>query len=365
MFYLHEQPCISDVCARSNFYYLSGMAHHFVTIKDLAKALNISVSTVSRALRGTYDVNEETKEKVLALAEELHYRPNSNARGLAARGSTRNIGVILPFIANYYCSTVITGIQEVAYSKGYNIVLFVTNDAAERELSIIRNLSMSSLDGFLISVSSGTDPHRYTEEIMTHGIPVVFFDRVPDHMPASKVMQDDYNGAFETVEHLISNGYRQIAHIAGPRGLSLTEQRLKGYLAALTKHRIPIKEEWIIHSGFSQECGEEDTRLLLAPEEQPDAIFAVNDRKAIGAMLVLKDKGIRIGQDFGVAGFTNDPMSAIISPTLTTMAEPAFDIGKISCELLLKHIAKKHFQAEDVILPGKLIIRESSRRRKL
>lgn len=339
------------------------MSHHFVTIKDIAKALNISVSTVSRALRGTYDVNQDTKEKVQALAAELHYKPNANATGLA-RGSTRNLGVVLPFITNYYFSTVITGIQEVAYDKGYNIVLFVTNDSPERQLSIIRDLAISSLDGLLISVSSGADANQHFESIMAQGVPVVFFDRAPNEIATSKVMQDDYNGAFEAVEHLIANGYKKIAHIAGPRELALTEKRLKGYLAALAKHRIPVQEDWIIHSGFSQECGEEDTRQLLELKQPPDAIFAVNDRKAIGAMVELKSRGIRIGENFGVVGFTNDPMSAIITPSLTTMAEPAFDIGKTCCELLLKHITKKHFQAEEVILPGKLIVRDSSRRGK-
>jgi transcriptional regulator, LacI family len=173
-------------------------------------------------------------------------------------------------------------------------------------------------------------------------------------------MQDDYNGAFEATEHLIANGYTKIAHIAGPRGLSLTQKRLNGYLAALQKHNMPTREEWVIHSGFSQQCGEEDTYKLLDSEEAPDAIFAVNDRKAIGAMIALKNRKIRIGKEVGVVGFTNDPASTIISPTLTTIAEPAFDVGKKSCELLLKHITKKHFQPEEVILPGTLIVRESS-----
>jgi len=338
------------------------MARHYVTIKDIAKILNISISTVSRALRDTYDVNQETKEKVLALAAELNYKPNFNATGLA-KGSTHNIGVILPFITNYYFSTVITGIQEVAYNNGYNITLFVTNDSPERELSIIENLSISSLDGLLVSISSDSDSCNHFQEIIDEGIPIVFFDRVASEIETSKVMQDDYNGAFEAVEHLIENGYTKIAHIAGPKGLSFTEARLKGYLDALAKHGIASNEEWIIYSGFSQDFGESDTYQLLELKQQPDAIFAVNDRKAIGAMIALKSKGIKAGQDFGVIGFTNDPMSTIISPSLSTIAEPAFEIGKKSCELLIRHITKpKYFHGEEVVLPGKLIIRESSRR---
>lgn len=336
--------------------------YHYVTIKDMAKALNISVATVSRALRNTYDVSQETRERVLSLAAELNYRPNYNAIGLAKR-STHNIGIILPFITNYYFSTVITGIQEVAYSRDFNIILFVTNDSPERELSIIENLTVSTLDGLLVSISSDSDSCDHFQKVMNQGVPVVFFDRVPSHIKTSKVMQDDFNGAFEGVEHLIKNGYRRIAHIAGPKELFFTERRLSGYMAALEKHKIPVREDYIIHSGFSQESGEEDTYKLLSLDDKPDAIFAVNDRKAIGAMVALKKKNKKIGKEIGVVGFTNDPISSLISPSLTTIAEPAFEIGKESCELLLKHIKKKSFIPEEKTLQSRLIIRESSKRK--
>lgn len=332
--------------------------NHFVTIKDIARELNISVSTVSRALRDTYDVSLETKFKVLEKAAELKYKPNLNARGLS-QGRTHNIGIILPFITNYYFSTVITGIQKTAYLHGYNIILFVTNDSSDREIDIVRNLSISSLDGILISTCCSQSDH--IEEIASKNIPLVFFDRT-GNAAGSKVMQDDYNGAFEATSHLIDQGYSKIAHIAGPKGQFFTENRLKGYKDALKAHKLPIQEEWIIHSGFSQECGEEDTQRLLDGIDPPDAIFAVNDRKAIGCMLTLKKNNIRIGCEIGVVGFTNDPIASIISPTLTTVAEPAFDIGRISCELLLKHIHKSSFASQEVVLPGELIIRESSYR---
>ena len=334
---------------------------HLITIKDIAKELKISVSTVSRALRDTYDVSNDTRQKVLAMAAQLNYKPNYNAIGLA-NGSTHNIGVILPFITNYYFSTVITGVQEVAYKNGYNIVLYVTNDSPEREIDIFENLTISSLDGLLVSISTDSDAYEHFELVHNEGMPIVFFDRVSNCINTSKVMQDDYNGAFEAVEHLINNGYSKIAHIAGPKGLSFTQKRLNGYLAALEKYDVPFRDEWVIYSGFSQQCGEDDTYRLLQCEEVPDAIFAVNDRKAIGAMIALKNKKIKIGKEMGVVGFTNDPVSTIISPSLTTIAEPAFDIGKKSCELLLKHITKKHFRSEEVILPGTLIVRESSTR---
>ncbi len=334
---------------------------HFVTIKDIARELNISVSTVSRAMRDTYDVSKETRDKVLAMAAKLHYKPNFNATGLA-KGSTHNIGILLPRVTNYYFSTAITGIQQVALEKGYHIILYLTDDSPERELDILHNLSLTSVDGLLVSTSSAAETSAHFQEVIKEGVPVVFFDRVATNIYTSKVMQDDFNGAFATVEHLIEQGYRKIAHVSGPVGLAMSAQRLRGYFAALEKHQLPIREEWVLFSGFSQEEGEQDAERLLALPERPDAIFAANDRKAIGCMLTLKKHGIAIGPEIGVAGFTGDPVSKLITPTLTTMAEPAFEIGRKSCELLLKHIGKKNFIPEEITLPGTLFIGDSTKR---
>lgn len=334
--------------------------YHHTTIKDIARQLNISVSTVSRALRDTYDVSPETKEKVLAMASELKYKPNFNAIGLA-KGKTFNIGIILPFVTNYYLSTVITGIQEVAYVRGFNIILFLTNDSPEREISIFDNLSVSALDGLLVCASSQSDANDHFRKVIDQGLPIVFFDRA-NSINTSKVMQDDFNGAFIAVEHLIKNGYKRIAHIAGPKGMLFTERRCNGYMAALRHYSLPIRDEYIVYSGFDQDSGLADTYQLLSCNEPPDAIFAVTDRKAMGAILALKKEKIAIGSDIGVVGFTNDPVSALISPSLTTVSEPAFEVGKQSCDLLLKHIRKKNYSPEEIILPTQLIVRESSRR---
>jgi len=335
------------------------MRHQNTTIKDVARSLGVSVATVSRAMRDSYDVSQETREKVLRMASKLNYKPNVNAQGLASN-QTYNIGIILPFITNYYFSTVITGIQEVAWSKGYNIILYVTDDSEERESSILENLSLSRLDGLLACISSHSRSCEYFQKIIDQGTPVVFFDRIPAMIKASKVMQDDSNGAFEAAEHLIHNGYKRISHISGPIGFALTENRANGYRDALKKHNLPIREEWIIHSGFSQIHGEQDVFKLLQCEQKPDAIFAVNDRKAVGAILALKKMKIKIGKEMGVIGFTNDPVCSIISPQLSTIAEPAFEIGTKSAELLIQHITKKNFPANEIVLPGKLIAREST-----
>ncbi|HLT86591.1 MAG TPA: LacI family DNA-binding transcriptional regulator [Sphingobacterium sp.] len=329
-------------------------------IKDIAKMLNISVSTVSRALRDAYDVNPETRKKVLELTEKLNFKPNKNAAALAS-GSTKNIGVVIPFITNYYFSTVISGIQEEAYKQGYNIILFVTNDDLDREKTLLRNIETTSLDGLLISISSNSDTQDHFEQLMEQGVPMVFFDRVPHHIHVSKIMQSDFDGAFMATNHLIENGYHKIAHIAGPKELNFTQERMKGYLAALEKANLPRDDEHIIFSGFSQGDGYADTVALLSLEEKPDAIFAVNDRKAVGAIQALKANHIQVGVEFGVIGFTNDPIATVIEPNLTTVEEPAFEIGQQSCSLLIKHIKNKNHEPHDILLPGKLIIRESVR----
>lgn len=335
------------------------MRKRYTTIKDIARVLGISVATVSRALRDSYDVRPETRKKVLDVATELNYKPNFNATGLV-RQSTHNIGVIIPTITNYYFSTVITGIQEVAQKNDFNIILYITNDSPENEIRIVKNLSLSSLDGLLACVSSQANFYTHFQDLIDDGLPVVFFDRVAPSIHTSKVMQDDFNGAFMAVENLIRSGYKKIAHITGPKGLQLTDNRLLGYYAALDQYGIASYPEWVIHSGFAQKDGEADTLKLLGEKHVPDAIFAVNDRKAIGAILALKRKAIQVGEEMGVIGFTNDPISEIVSPTLSTIAEPAYEIGLKSCELLLKHIRKYNFQAQEIILESCLIQREST-----
>jgi DNA-binding LacI/PurR family transcriptional regulator len=338
------------------------MRRRYITIKDIAKALDISVATVSRALRDAYDVNPHTRQRVLDMATELNYKPNFNATGLVKR-STHNIGVLLPAITNYYFSTVITGIQQVANENGFNLILYLTNDSEETEIRIVEELSLSSLDGLLACVSAHENNYAHFSQIIDDGLPVVFFDRVAAHIDASKVMQDDYNGAFMAVEHLIHSGYRKIAHITGPKELSLTQNRLNGYIHALEKHGMRYDPDMVVHSGFSQADGVGDIEILFSSiGSEPDAIFAVNDRKGIGAILALKQRNILVGPQVGVIGFTNDPICEIVSPTLSTVAEPAYQVGREACSLLLKHISKANFAARSVTLSAELIGRQSTQR---
>ena len=337
------------------------MKKKVIRIKDIARVLNISTSTVSRALRDTHDVNPYTKKQVLEVASQLGYKANVHAAALAS-GRTKNIVVLIPFITNYYFSTVISGIQETAYNNGYNIVLMLTNDSSDREKYLMENLAVSNWDGLLISISADTSNKEYFEHLINKGIPIVFFDRVFQDLETSKVLQDDYSGAFRATDHLISKGYRRIAHFAGNEHLSITQNRVNGYKAALKKHRISLNPEWIFYSGFSQQSGEDDMEKVLKLEDRPNAIFAVNDRRAVGAIIAIKRNGLTVGKDIGVIGFTNDPISTIIEPSLSTIEEPAFEIGKQSCDLLIKHIKNSNFPPKEIVLSGNLIERDSTRR---
>ncbi|MBL7697800.1 MAG: LacI family DNA-binding transcriptional regulator [Chitinophagaceae bacterium] len=337
------------------------MKSHVITIKDIARGLNISVATVSRALRNAHDVSQETRKAVLDKAHELKYKPNFNAVGLV-KNRSNNIGVVLPVITTYYFSAVITGIQEVAFKHGFNVVLYITDDSAEREREIFEELSISNVGGLLVCASSMSDQVSHFQDMMDSGVQIVFFDRVPSKIKASQVTQDDFNGAYHAVKYLVQCGYKKIAHITGAAGMLFTEKRLKGYTAALTDHRLSIRKEWIIHSGLSQKYGEADMLELLKCTPRPDAVFAVSDRKAVGAIIALKQHKIKVGRDIGVIGFTNDPLAEIIQPSLTTMEEPAVEMGRISCELLVKHLSKKHFLPREIILPTRLIVRDSTRK---
>jgi LacI family transcriptional regulator len=330
-----------------------------VTIKEIAQRLGIAISTVSRALHDAYDVSPETRKKVLDLAEELDYRPNPFAVSLVNH-RTNIIGVLLPEIATHYFSTVVKGIQDVAYSVGYNVMFFISNESLEREKIILKSLNVNSLDGLLVSVSAETNTSEHFRKLSEKGLPIVFFDRVLNDIHTSKVIQDDYQGAYNATSHLIQQGYQRIAHLAGPKALEIAQKRLHGYTDALAQNNIPFKKSYIIHSGMTQEDGTKDVSKILAIKPLPDAIFAVNDRKAIGAMLALRRYGYKIPQHIGIVGFLNAPMSEVVSPSLTTVEQAAYEIGAKSCQLLIQHIKSPDMEPQTIMMPSKLIIRESS-----
>lgn len=334
-----------------------------VTITDIARELNVAPSTVSRALNDHPALSKETKDAVRELAEKLDYQPNLMALNLLRRKSN-TIGVIVPEITSHFFSAVITGIQDVVGNSDYNIMICLSNESYEEEITIVKKLSKIQIDGIMVSPSSETKDFDHFRRLQKNGIPVVVFDRDCPGLDADKVLVDDYSGAFQAVEYLIRTGCRNIAHLGGPLNLSTTGHRLKGYLDALEQNSMPIRPEYMVHvPGFSHKDGAKPAKKLLQLENRPDAIFAMNDSIAISAMHEAKKLGLRIPEDISIVGFDDEPHSSFFSPALSTVWQPVYNIGMLSARILLSHLKSSDVQLKfrkEVFRP-ELVIRASSK----
>lgn len=336
---------------------------HMATIVDIAKALNISKSTVSRALHEHSDINPQTRAAVLEMARQLDYQPNLLAKSLV-KSKSNTIGIIVPEFLTYFFPTIIMGAQQVAEQAGYNVIICQSQESFKTEVANANVLLANRVDGVLISMTRETKKFEHFKAFERHGIPVVFFNRICDEMDTSKVLVNDYEGALKAVEHLIKNGYRNIAHIGGPPVLRITHNRLKGYRDALEKHGLPFKKELVVHCNLSKKDAIHCAEKLLNLKHRPDAVFCVNDPVAIQLMLAAKKMKIKIPSELGIVGFSNDPISEVIEPALTTVQQPVADIGRSAMHILLDAI--KNGDAYTPVLESletTLIIRESSSRK--
>lgn len=333
-----------------------------VTIKDIAKILGISVSTVSRALKNHPDISVETKRDVQTLAKKLNYTPNVIALSLRNR-KTFLIGVIIPEIIHHFFSCVISGIEQVANKNGYNVVIFQSNESYEREVSICQTILNARVDGVLVSMSKSTDNVDHFREIQQAGIPLVFFDRICGDVDTDRVVVDDFKGAYTAVEHLISVGCRRIAHLSAPQTMQIAQKRQMGYVQALRDHQLPVDEKLIIPCDNKEEAVNVGRQLMLL-EDKPDGIFAVNDLTAAGAMYAIKHMGYRVPEDVAISGFTDGLVSTLTDPTLTTVEQHGDKMGEMATDLLLKRINAGDEIVETVtkVIKTNLIIRESTRR---
>lgn len=339
------------------------MKNRPVTIKDIARRLNISVSTVSRALRGASDINPETKKAVTALATELDYQPNSIALSLV-KSKTNIIGVIIPDITIPFFASAISGIQEVVSEAGFNVMICQSNESEQTEINNTNALLSSRVAGLIVSVSGQTSTFEHFKTIQRRGVPLVFFDRVSEEIEASKVLVDDYDGAFKVVEHLIDMGCRRIAHLSGPDLLKVTQNRLNGYLDALKHNNMRVEPVLIKQVDFNRRRAYEATLQLLDLPQPPDAIFAISDRVAIGAIMALKERNCRIPEDVAVVGFGNEATSAILDPPLTTVMQYPYEMGKIAAQLFLEQLntEPEEYVPQTKILNTQLIVNKSSLR---
>ena len=333
------------------------------TIKDLAKALNLSPSTVSRALRDHPDISPLTKKRVISLAGKLDYHPDSIARSLQTR-KTKTIGVIVPEIKQPFFASVINGIEEFAYASGYTIIVCQSNEDYEREVVYTRSLVSHRVAGLLVSLSQSTESFDHFKVLQRYNVPVVFFDRVSNEIEASKVVVDDYHGAFDVVNHLIQSGYRRIAHLAGPKNLSISKFRLKGYKDALERGNLTFNDSLVVYGGLDDTDGIVGVQKLLNLEPLPDAVFAVNDPVATGAFVMIKEHGLKIPADIALAGFSNTNMTSLLDPPLTTVEQPSYEIGKTAAQLLMEQINSndEKFVPKFKVIKTHLIVRGSTKR---
>lgn len=334
-----------------------------VTIIDLAKALNISTSTVSRALSNHPDISIKTKRAVMELAEQWDYQPNLFAQNLV-KNKSNNLGVIVPELVNPFFVMIINGIQEYAMTKGYNVLISQSYESKDLENKYIENMLSSRVEGLLIAVSRETEECTYFDKLIKRDIPVVCFNRVTNQNNVSKVLVDDCEGAFEVTEHLISRGCSNIVFLNGPSHLQICQKRLEGYRLALMQNNISPLSENVMYGGLTTEESLQYSTRLFEPDSLPDAVFAINDQVAVGAIKALKNRGVKIPDEIMVAGFSDQPYSSLIEPSLTSLEHPTHEIGKEACKLIIDQIEKEEITPKTIILKGKLVIRDSTRKNK-
>lgn len=337
------------------------MKVHQTTIYDIARELNISKSTVSRALTNHPEVKAETRKAVLELAEKLDYQRNMLSINLISRKSNL-IGIIVPEFNTSFFPQVVIGAQEMASKFGYNIIVSQSNEKFETEVENTKVMLSSQVDGILVSITKETRSFEHLKVFQRKGIPIVLFNRVCDEMIVPKVVINDYEAAFGAVEHLIQTGKRRIAHLAGPDSLITSRKRLKGYLDALKKYKIPMDESLIIPYDLTLGKVKIYVRHLMELKHRPDGLFVVNDPAAIEAIQTIKKMGIRIPEEIGIVGFSNDYGSELIEPSLSTVAQPQRLMGSTAMQLLLDLMDKEvsQWKAVTKTLDSKLIVRNSS-----
>lgn len=336
-----------------------------VTIYDLARKLNISIATVSRALKDDPVVSKKTKKKIFDLAEEMGYRSNHFARNLRNQ-RTNTIGVIIPRLNSYFMSTVIAGIEQVANSEGYNLIISQSSESAQKEMNSAKTMFNNRVDGLLVSLAYDTEDISHFDTFYRKNIPIIFFDRVAEQDMYTNVLIDNRKAAYEATRHLIQQGCIRIAHITATPKRNVYIDRLEGYKKALAEHNLPFTDDLLIIGNLSMEAGATAAEHIINMSPRPDGVFVANDNCAVGCMLALKQAGIRIPDDIAFAGFNNDPVSKVIEPNLTTINYPGYEMGEVAARNLINHLTgiATITSTNTILLRSELIIRGSSQKTK-
>ncbi|MCG8389854.1 MAG: LacI family transcriptional regulator [Cytophagales bacterium] len=335
------------------------------TIKDIAAALGCSPSTVSRALHDHPQINEGTKRAVRVMAKKMNFQINQVAAGLR-KHKTFCIGVIVPNISNYFFSATLSGIQEVASNRQYQVLICQTNESVQEEERYVRALSAGRVDGILLSVSQSTKKYLHLTDLLQQKIPLVLFDRTTDKLDVFKVEAEDYQGAYRAAEHLIDKGCKKIAMLAGPENLINSQNRLKGYKDALKEHGLGVSNSLIKVCDFDKSKAKEATIQLFSTTHDIDGVFAVNDEIAVECILTLKSMGLKVPQQVSVVGFGNYPIAQIVEPSLSTVSHNPYLIGYKAAQNIMGQIHEEHGAAVNdsmrELVGSELIVRDSTNR---
>lgn len=332
-------------------------------MKEIARKLGVSVSTVSRALKDSPELHPDTKKKIVEAAKAMNYQYNLLAQSLRISRS-KVLGVIVPELTSHFFSSNISGISDTAYRRGYNVMICQSNESYEQEKANVKTLVSSQVDGLLISLSRETKSYEHLQELYDREIPFIMFDRVTEEIPVSKVTVDDAHGAYLAVHHLLEQGCRKIAYFSGPEDLYISKKRKEGYLEALKEYGIPESEARIYVTDLTPEGNRRISLQMIAEKDRPDAVFAMIDPLAIDLMTVLKEKGVKIPDEIALAGFTNNPTSAVVDPSLTTISQPGYEMGKIAANHLLDQLDEiVSDEPQSFVLQTTLVARESSKKK--
>lgn len=333
-----------------------------VTIHDIARMLNLTASTVSRALNNHPKISESTKELVRKKAEEVGYKPNPIAATLRT-GRGKTLGMIVPRINRDFISNVIAGAEQECRQRGYSLIICQSEEEVEREQEALRTLVQSRVSGIMISISAQTNTGKHLEAVINEGIPLVQFDRIRPELPTHCIVNDNYQVAYDATTHLISQGCIHLVHFGGPSYINIYAERRQGFLDAIAQHE-GIKYS-ITEPAITREKGEAVAwKLFQTKESCPDGILAASDYSALGAMLAAKKAGISIPQQLLIVGFANEPFTELISPSISSIDQCAHEMGKTAARLLIDTIEspRKFVEPEKVIIKSKLHVRESSTR---
>lgn len=333
------------------------------TIHDIAEKLQITASTVSRALNDHPRISDATKKLVRKAAKELNYQPNNIAAALR-NGKSYLIGVIVPTADRSFFASVVRGIEEISNKINYKVIICQSYDNFEKEVNTMDALLSARVDGVIASIGKNTETFDHFNKAILKGIPVVLFDRTTDQLEVSQVVIDDHLGAYKVVEHLIKQGCKRIAHFTSPKKVSVFKERFRGYTDALKDYGIPLYEELIIASNLQLEDGRTSMEKLLKLKVRPDAVFSSSDYGAMGAMQVLKERKISIPDEVALAGFSNDPFTSFTDPPLTTVDQFSISMGNITAKLFFEQLqSDKKNTPQKIVLKPELIIRGSTLRK--